>query len=88
MPAQLSDTDYDVWRVSEAPVTVDMVIQTLNNNTRLAEETVRNLVVKLNSNRLCNCSHALADALITQRKAIPQKTIDKLDLLVRKYMGD
>ena len=28
-------TDYDVWRVSEAPVTVDMVIRTLNSGLAL-----------------------------------------------------
>ena len=29
-------TDYDVWHESEAPVTVEMVIQTLNKNTQKA----------------------------------------------------
>ena len=81
-------TDYDVWRINEAPVTVDMVIQTLNNNTRLAEEAIRNLVAKLNPARSCNCSNALAGALITQRKVIPDKTIKKVELLIKKYIGD
>lgn len=27
-------TDYDVWHENEAPVTVDMVIQTLHKNTK------------------------------------------------------
>ena len=31
-------TDYDVWHISEAPVTVEMVIETLNKNTALAQE--------------------------------------------------
>ena len=31
-------TDYDVWHVSEAPVSVEMVIQTLNKNTEVAQE--------------------------------------------------
>jgi 5'-methylthioadenosine phosphorylase len=81
-------TDYDVWRVSELPVTVDMVIQTLNNNTRLAEEAVRNLVANLNPTRSCNCGHALADALITERTVIPEKTLKKLEPLIKKYIGD
>ena len=34
-------TDYDVWHISEAPVTVEIVIQTLNKNTVLAQEAVR-----------------------------------------------
>ena len=79
-------TDYDVWHVSEAPVTVEMVIQTLNLNTRLAQEALRLLARELNLERNCTCGSALATALITQRKAIPPKTRQKLDLLVRKYL--
>ncbi len=81
-------TDYDVWRISEAPVTVDMVVQTLNKNTRLAEEVVRNLIINLNSTRACDCNHALKDALITDRKSIPQRTIKKLFPIVKKYLGE
>ena len=33
-------TDYDVWHMSEAPVTVEMVIQTLNKNTDMAQKAV------------------------------------------------
>jgi 5'-methylthioadenosine phosphorylase len=81
-------TDYDVWRVNEEPVTVDMVIQTLNNNTRLAEEAIRNTLANLTSNRTCNCRNALAGALITQREAIPDETLKKVELLIKKYIGD
>jgi 5'-methylthioadenosine phosphorylase len=81
-------TDYDVWRISESPVSVDMVVQTLNNNTRLAQAAIRKLVANLSSTRACTCENALAGALITQRSAIPDKTAQKLELLVRKYLGD
>lgn len=79
-------TDYDVWHVSEAPVSVEMVIQTLNKNTALAQEAVRILARNLNQERNCDCGHALASAMITHRDAIPPETLQKLDLLVRKYM--
>ena len=79
-------TDYDVWHVSEAPVTVDMVIQILNKNTALAQETVRQLVKNLKPERKCDCKHALSTALITHRDAIPPATLQKLDLLVNKYL--
>jgi 5'-methylthioadenosine phosphorylase len=79
-------TDYDVWHVSEAPVTVDMVIQILNQNTKTAQQAIRNLVRQLDPVRHCNCEHALADALITQRSAIPDATKKKLDLLIKKYI--
>lgn len=79
-------TDYDVWHVSEAPVTVEMVIQTLNKNTQLAQEAVRILARNLKHERSCDCGHALATAMITHREAIPPETLQKLDLLVGKYM--
>ena len=79
-------TDYDVWHVSESPVTVDMVIQTLNKNTTFAQEAIRILTRNLKTKRACNCEHALVEALITQRNAIPDSTRRKLDLLVKKYL--
>lgn len=81
-------TDYDVWHVGEAPVTVEMVIQTLNKNTRLAQEAVRHLARGLNPKRNCDCGDALATALITRRESIPFETKKKLNLLVKKYLGD
>jgi len=78
-------TDYDVWHVSEAPVTVEMVIQTLSKNTELAQEAIRILARDLKPERDCECSQALANALITDPKVIPTETRQKLDLLVGKY---
>ncbi len=79
-------TDYDVWHVSEAPVTVEMVIQTLNKNTKIAQEAVRILAQNLKHERKCGCEHALSTALITHKDAIPAETRTKLDLLVKKYL--
>ncbi|HET6597600.1 MAG TPA: S-methyl-5'-thioadenosine phosphorylase [Anaerolineales bacterium] len=79
-------TDYDVWHISEAPVTVEMVIQTLNKNTAIAQEAVRILAGALDHERRCDCEHALATALITHKDAIPAVTRQKLDLLVNKYL--
>lgn len=79
-------TDYDVWHTSQAPVTVDMVIQTLNKNTLLAQEAIRILAHSLKRERECECEHALAAALITHKDIIPPKTRSKLDLLIGKYL--
>jgi len=79
-------TDYDVWHVSEAPVTVDMVLQTLTKNTKLAQEAVRVLAKKLKQQRDCECGQALASAIITHKDVIPPKALQKLDLLIGKYL--
>jgi 5'-methylthioadenosine phosphorylase len=79
-------TDYDVWHENESPVTVEMVIQTLNKNTQKAQEAIRKLVGGLKSERSCECGQALSTALITDPKVIPAETRNKLDLLVGKYL--
>ncbi|MCJ7586171.1 MAG: S-methyl-5'-thioadenosine phosphorylase [Anaerolineales bacterium] len=79
-------TDYDVWHVSEATVTVEMVIRILNQNTAVAQQAIRNLVRSLPAKRACKCGSALADALITNPDVIPPETRKKLDLLVKKYL--
>ncbi len=80
-------TDYDVWHISEEPVTVEMVIQTLMRNTDLARHAVRNLIRQLTPERPCDCGSALADALITTPEAIPPETRQRLSLLTDKYLG-
>jgi len=79
-------TDYDVWHTSEQPVTVDMVIEILHRNTHLAQEAIKQLVRALPEERSCNCTNALASALITQPERIPAETRQRLSLLVNKYL--
>lgn len=78
-------TDYDVWHLEQAPVSVEAVITVLNHNTQIAQQSITNLVQHLKPERHCDCGSALANALITQPERIPPETRQKLDLLVRKY---
>jgi len=79
-------TDYDVWHLEQAPVSVEAVITVLNHNTQIAQQSITNLVQHLIPERHCDCGSALANALITQPEHIPPETRQKLDLLVRKYL--
>lgn len=79
-------TDYDVWHISEAPVTVEMVIQILNKNTQTAQQAVHNLLKNMPEERSCACGTTLASALITNPAVIPPETRQALDLLVGKYL--
>jgi len=78
-------TDYDVWHISETPVTVEQVIQVLNRNTSIAQQAVRNLLKSLNTERNCGCGSALANAFITRKDRVPQETRQRLSLLIDKY---
>lgn len=80
-------TDYDVWHTSEEPVTVEMVMKILQQNTENVKKTVQYLAANpLPSERSCDCSQALKNAIITDPDAIPEKTRAKLALLVSKYL--
>jgi len=79
-------TDYDVWHVSEEPVTVEMVIRTLTQNTEKAQKAIENLVKSLENDVDCECQHALQNAIITQPEKIPEQSRRKLNLLLQKYI--
>lgn len=80
-------TDYDVWHTSAEPVTVEMVIKTLNANTEYAQQAIVNLVAMLTKEPPpCPCENALADAIITARDRIPSETRERLRVLVGKYL--
>ena len=81
-------TDYDVWHISEIPVSVEIVIRTLTQNASIAQDALRNLAHDLPSNQVlnCGCSDALADAIITQDDSIPDETKKHLGLLIDKYL--
>lgn len=78
-------TDYDVWHITEEPVSVEMVVRTLMQNTEKAQQAVQTLVQNLADDD-CACQRALQNALITSPERIPAETLVKLDLLVHKYL--
>jgi 5'-methylthioadenosine phosphorylase len=80
-------TDYDVWHVSQAPVSVEIVVETLNKNTQVAQQALIKLAETLKPERNCACGTALSGALITQPAEIPVATRKKLAPLVEKYLG-
>jgi 5'-methylthioadenosine phosphorylase len=80
-------TDYDVWHMTEEPVTVEMVIRILQANTMLAQEAIAQLVGNLPDERKCNCGDSLKDALLTRPEYIPEETRDKLSLLIDRYIS-
>ena len=80
-------TDYDVWHESEESVNVEMIIKTLMNNTSIAKKSLEILIRDLNFERVCNCSNALANSIITHSDIIPETTKIKLELIIQKYIN-
>jgi 5'-methylthioadenosine phosphorylase len=81
-------TDYDCWHADHDAVTVSDIIGNLNANAEHAAQVVRSAVRNLAVEaRTCDCSHALAHALITDPQTVPEATYRKLELLVGKYLA-
>lgn len=81
-------TDYDVWHAVADDVSVDLVVQTLNANIRLAQRALLGVIERLAGGIAdCACYHALENALITDPSRIPAPTRQRLDLLVGKYLN-
>lgn len=80
-------TDYDVWHEEAEPVTVEMVIRTLLGNVATAQKGIATVIARLADEPDWPEHHALRDAIITDKGAIPPETRQKLDLLVGKYLS-
>jgi 5'-methylthioadenosine phosphorylase len=79
-------TDYDCWHPEHDAVTVTDIIANLTKNAENAAKVVAAAVRAMPEARECKCGSALAHALITDRKTIPDATRKKLELLVGKYL--
>jgi len=79
-------TDYDVWHATEADVTVEAVVKILLKNVETAKAIIRAAVAMIPEARTCPCAHALKDAIITARHAIPAQVKRDLAPLVAKYL--
>ncbi|MFN8377060.1 MAG: S-methyl-5'-thioadenosine phosphorylase [Anaerolineae bacterium] len=75
-------TDYDVWHTSEAPVTVDMVMQTFHQNLHVAQQAVVHMVTSLDAETDCACHHALDNGVMTAPSAVDPEVIERLRPIV------
>ena len=80
-------TDYDVWHDTEDDVNVESVIKILLKNVETAKAIIRAAVAEIPEARKCFCAHALQDAIITARDAIPATVKRDLAPIVGKYVG-
>jgi len=78
-------TDYDCWHKDHDAVTVNDIIANLMKNAENAAKVVATAVARMPETRECKCGAALAHAIISDRKTIPDSTRKKLDLIIGKY---
>jgi 5'-methylthioadenosine phosphorylase len=79
-------TDYDCWKVDEAHVTVEMVIANLTKNAATAKAIVAKAIPQIPTEPTWPCHSALKNAIMTDRKVWPKKTIADLKPIIAKYL--
>ncbi len=79
-------TDYDCWHPDHDSVTVDMIVRNLMQNAAMAQRIIAEAVGRVPASRTCECANALANAIITRRDMIPEKTRQDLAPIIGKYV--
>jgi 5'-methylthioadenosine phosphorylase len=79
-------TDYDCWHPDHDAVTVDMVVATLLQNARTAQQVIAQAVERLPIARTCECARALATAILTKPELVPAATREALQPILGKYL--
>jgi 5'-methylthioadenosine phosphorylase len=79
-------TDYDCWKIDEAHVTVEMVIANLMKNAATAKAIIAKVIPQIPHKPNWPCHDALRNAIMTDRKCWPKKTIAELKPILAKYL--
>lgn len=83
-------TDYDCWHDGHDDVSVDAVIQIIQQNVATARNIIKaaakNIVAK-RQERACGCPEALKYAIMTDHKLIPEETLQALQPIIGKYVS-
>jgi len=79
-------TDYDSWLERSQPVTIEVILDTMNKNVDNTKQIIKLAVSRIPKERDCECAHALATAIVTIPEAIPPEVKKKLALIIGKYV--
>jgi 5'-methylthioadenosine phosphorylase len=82
-------TDYDVWRESEEPVSVGMILENVVENISSAKALLKEVIPQLSrdADEACACSSALKGCIVTNPDVIPREAREKLRHILEKYPG-
>lgn len=80
-------TDYDCWHDTEAAVTVEAVLATLQKNVELAKRLLRVAMPLVVGPRACGCGRALEQAILTSPEHIPKGTRKRLRVLLDRHLS-
>ncbi|HXR03649.1 MAG TPA: S-methyl-5'-thioadenosine phosphorylase [Verrucomicrobiae bacterium] len=78
-------TDYDCWKEDEH-VTLEMVVGNLHRNADTAKKIVVSAFAKIPAEPTWPCHSALKNAILTDKKFWPKKTVAELKPILAKYL--
>ncbi len=79
-------TDYDCWNQNCENVSVEMVLENLQENASFAKSIISAAAKRISSLRPSSSFHnALKNALVTPKEHVPNKTKEKIKLFTDKY---
>jgi 5'-methylthioadenosine phosphorylase len=79
-------TDYDCWNEEHDHVTVEMVIANLMKNAEKAKAIIKHVIATVPAKPNWPCHSALQNAIMTDKKLWPKKTIADLRPILTKYL--
>ena len=79
-------TDYDCWNKNCESVSVEMVIQNLQENANFAKSIISAAAKRISLCRPSSLFHdSLKNALVTPKEHVPDQTKSKINLFTNKY---
>src|SRR5207248_7612732 len=78
-------TDYDCWK-EEEHVTLEMIIANLHRNAAAAKRIVAKIIRQIPAEPAWPCHRALKNAIMTDPKLWPKKTVRELKPILNKYI--
>jgi 5'-methylthioadenosine phosphorylase len=78
-------TDYDCWKEDEH-VTLEMVVGNLHRNADTAKKVVAAAIAQIPAEPTWPCHSALKNAILTEKKFWPKKTVAELKPILAKYL--
>lgn len=79
-------TDYDAWNEEHDHVTVEMVVDYLHRNAEKAKQVIRRAIAMIPEEPGWPAHSALNNAVLTDRKRWPAKTVSDLKPILGKYL--
>jgi 5'-methylthioadenosine phosphorylase len=78
-------TDYDCWK-DEEHVTLEMIIANLHHNADTAKKIIASAIPQIPIEPNWSCHSALKNAMLTDKKLWPKKTVAELKPILAKYI--